>query len=114
LPLSFTHEVKTEAAEPRVRVAYRTRKLERWYTGSKEAQRALGPIVARRYVIRINIIRAAKNLEELRGLPGLRFHELKGDRTGRYSITLDGFYRLIVTIEGESVTVEEVSKHYGD
>jgi proteic killer suppression protein len=50
-------------------------------------------------------------------LPGLRFHALAGSREGQYAINLNGFYRLIVSLEGaelQIVRVEEVSKHYGD
>lgn len=47
-------------------------------------------------------------------LPGLRCHPLVGDREGFYGVKLTGFYRLIVNIEEGVVTIEEVSKHYGD
>jgi proteic killer suppression protein len=73
--------------------------------------------VARRYIQRINIMKAARGLDELTRLPGLRCHPLKGQRAGQYAIDLTGFYRLIFTLRGESLTIvriEEVSKHYGD
>ncbi len=50
-------------------------------------------------------------------LPGLRCHPLKGKRIGQYAINLNGFYRLIFTLTGETleiVRIEEVSKHYDD
>jgi proteic killer suppression protein len=50
-------------------------------------------------------------------LPGLRCHELKGDRKGQYAINLTGYYRLIFTVTDkkmEIVCIEEVSKHYED
>lgn len=56
-------------------------------------------------------------LNELMQLPGLRCHELKGDRKGQYAIKLTGFYRIIFTVIGkklEIACIEEVSKHYDD
>ena len=81
------------------------------------AVRAFGDEVARRYIQRINIIKATRSANDLHKLPGLRFHALTGKRQGQYAINLTGFYRLIVTLQGtklEVVQIEEVSKHYGD
>jgi proteic killer suppression protein len=47
----------------------------------------------------------------------LHCHPLKGERQKEWAITLKGFYRLIFTLEGQSleiVRIQEVSKHYGD
>ncbi len=73
--------------------------------------------VGRRYIQRINIIKQVQNLEELEKIPALRCHPLKGDRDGQYGVNLTGFYRLILTIKDDAMTVaqiEEVSKHYDD
>lgn len=115
MPL-FTHRVNTKPnPEPEtVQVEFRTKKLEGWYKESAKAQRDLGAKIARKYIGRVNIIKKAKSVDELSGLPGLRFHKLTGDRAGQYAINLDGFYRLHVTVGDEMVTIEEVSKHYGD
>jgi plasmid maintenance system killer protein len=43
---------------------------------------------------RLDDLRAAANLQVMRGLPG-RCHELTGDHKGDLSIDLDGPYRLI-------------------
>jgi proteic killer suppression protein len=98
-------------------VRFRTRHLEQCYLESKVAIREFGAEVGRRYVQRIQIVRNTRSVGELRGLPGLRFHALKGSRDGQFAINLTGFYRLIVTLEGaelQIVRIEEVSKHYGD
>jgi proteic killer suppression protein len=81
------------------------------------AIREFGAEVARRYVQRIQIVKNTRSVDELRRLPGLRFHALSGNRDSQYAINLTGFYRLIVTLEGtklQIVRIEEVSKHYGD
>lgn len=98
-------------------VRFRTRKLEREYERSKEASKAYGPQVGRRYVERVNIIKSATSIEQLEKLPAIECHPLKGDRKGQWSVTLTGQMRLIFTLHGENLEtarIEEVSKHYGD
>jgi proteic killer suppression protein len=98
-------------------VQFRTRKLQKQYENSREAQKAYGEEVARRYIQRVEIVKQAHDIEELQRLPGLHCHELKGDREGQWAIKLTGQFRLIFTLAGERlaiVLVEEVSKHYGD
>ncbi len=98
-------------------VAFRTRKLEREYREYARAVRTYGADVARKYIQRINIIRQARNIDELMGLPALRCHPLNGDRQGQYAMHLTGFSRLIFTLKGDALEIariEEVSKHYGD
>ena len=83
----------------------------------REAEKAYGREVAGKYISRVNIIKAACDINELRSLPVLHCHALKGDRQGQWSVKLTGFYRLILTLHGgrlEIVRIEEVSKHYDD
>jgi proteic killer suppression protein len=98
-------------------IAFRTRKLEREYREYVKAVKSYGPEVARRYIQRINIIKQVQDIEELKSLPALRCHSLRGNYRGEYAITLTGFYRLIISLKGnalEIAQIEEVSKHYGD
>lgn len=98
-------------------IVFRTRKLEREYQEYARAVKSYGPEVARRYILRINIIKQARDIEELMSLPALRCHALRGNYRGQYAIKLTGFYRLIFTLKGnalEIAQIEEVSKHYGD
>src|SRR5262249_34786890 len=44
---------------------------------------------------RLDELRAADVLEDIRHLPGLRCHELTGDRDGQLSVDLDHPYRLL-------------------
>ena len=100
-----------------MQIEFRTKKLQKQYVQQKLAVKAYGNEVARKYIQRINIIKQAKDFDELSGLTGLRCHPLKGDREGQHAISLTGFYRLIFTLVGESleiVQIEEVSKHYDD
>jgi len=98
-------------------VEFRTNKLKKCFLDYKHATRVFGEQVARKYIQRINIIKATHSLDDLIAQPLLKCHPLKGNRKGQYAIQLTGFYRLIFTINGETlslVTIEEVSKHYDD
>lgn len=98
-------------------IQFRTKKLQKHYENHKEAEKVYGVTVARRYIGRVNIIKQTRDLNELMQLPGLRCHELKGDRKGQYAINLTGFYRLIFTVVDkklEIACIQEVSKHYED
>jgi proteic killer suppression protein len=98
-------------------VRFRTPKLRKQFEKGKEAIRAYGEEVGRRYVQRINLIKSTRDMDTLKKLPGLRCHELKGDCMGQWAVNLNGFYRLIFILEGQSpeiICIEKVSKHYGD
>ncbi|MBN2896137.1 MAG: type II toxin-antitoxin system RelE/ParE family toxin [Campylobacterales bacterium] len=98
-------------------ISFRTKKLQKQYENSSEAVKAYGSQIARKFIMRVNTLKAAKNFDELYSLPGWDFHPLTGDRKGEYAIKLTGFWRLIITNDGDSfdiAKIEEVSKHYGD
>ncbi|WP_294956925.1 type II toxin-antitoxin system RelE/ParE family toxin [Sulfurovum sp.] len=98
-------------------IRFRTKKLEKQYLNHREASKAYGQQVAKRYIMRINIIKMAKCFDDLYTIPTLKFHPLEGNRKGEFAVTLTGFYRLIITNDGETfdiARIEEVSKHYGD
>lgn len=98
-------------------VKFKTKKLEKQFLQSKLAEKAYGQDVAKKYIMRVNILKSAKSFEELYQIPTLKFHPLTGNRKGEYAIKLTGFYRLIITNDGDVfdiAKIEEVSKHYGD
>lgn len=98
-------------------VNFKTKKLEKCYCLSSEAKKSFGDQIAKKYIQRVNLIKAARNLDEVMSLPGLRCHSLKGNRQGQHAVRLTGFYRLIFTVDGDRLDIaliEEVSKHYDD
>jgi proteic killer suppression protein len=100
-----------------VEIIFRSRKLEKEYRQHDKAVKAYGPAVARKYIQRINIIKQARDIDELMNLPALDCHPLKGNCYGQSAVKLTGFYRLIFTLMGDALEIahiEEVSKHYGD
>ena len=100
-----------------MQIKFRTKKLEKQYLRKTEAIKAYGPNVAKKYILRIGILKSAKCFDDLYDISVLDFHPLTGNRKGQFAIKLTGFYRLIITNDGEVfdiVKIEEVSGHYGD
>lgn len=97
-------------------VKFRTTDLQEAYTTHKKAVRLWGDQVARKYVQRVDALYAAASADDLFKIPPLRFHPLRGDREGKYALTVHDRTRLVVSFEDPAMTrvvVEEVSKHYG-
>lgn len=51
----------------------------------------------------LTAIIAAQDLEGMRGPPGWRLHQLKGDRAGTWSISVSGNWRITFSIEAGEV-----------
>ncbi len=97
-------------------VRFRDAALREAYERLAVGRRRWGEKVARIYVRRINQLFACATTDDLRTLPALRFHALKGERKGEYAIDIDGFWRIILSFAAtkQIIIVEEVSKHYDD
>lgn len=98
-------------------IKFKTNKLQKQYENSKDAVKAYGMDVAKKYIQRVNILKSTKSFDELYKIPQLKFHPLTGNRNGEFAISLTGFYRLIITNDGDSfdiAKIEKVSKHYDD
>lgn len=98
-------------------IKFKTNKLQKQYENSKDAVKAYGSDVAKKYIQRVNILKSTKSFDELYKIPQLKFHPLTGNRNGEFAISLTGFYRLIITNDGDSfdiAKIEELSKHYDD
>ena len=99
-----------------MRVIFRTNELQRTYEESTRAVRLWGEAVARKYILRMEVIYAAANFDALRRIRALRLHVLEPPRTGQWAMDLTGRWRLIVvpSEDEEGLTVWEVTNHYGD
>lgn len=95
-------------------VRFGNQQLRRCFERSAEAARRWGPDVGRRYIQRVSALHAADHFNDLFTIRAFRLHPLGGNREGQYALTLIGRWRLIIRLEGETITVEEVSNHYGD
>lgn len=98
-----------------MRVVFRTRKLCQAYEEVDRAIRLWGSDVAAKYISRVNAIYAAQNFDVIKPIRAFDPHELKGQRAGEWALALTRRCRLIVipSEDGETVTIKEVTKHYG-
>ena len=71
--------------------AFRCADTERLFQGERVARFANIETVARR---KLEMVAAAKRLEDLRSPPGNRLEALKGDRAGQHSIRVNDQYRV--------------------
>lgn len=99
-----------------VRVEFGSNQLRRAYEQSAQAIRKWGAVVAQKYIGRTDALFAAENFEVIKQLRSLRAHPLERRYEGQWALDLTGRWRLIVTPseDGKSVTIEEVTNHYGD
>lgn len=77
-------------------IGFRSAKLAKECNDFSLLRRAEGEQRAKLIRRRLDALRAAVTLEDLRNVPG-RLHELSGDRKGQLTLDLDGPYRLIIT-----------------
>jgi len=88
--------------------------------GSKDTERlwnqkfvkSVDRIVQRAVLRKLEIIHAAKDVEDLRVPPGNRLEKLVGDRGGQYSIRVNAQWRIcFVWMDGGAEDVELVDYH---
>ena len=76
------------------------------------AVRGLTQDIQKRARIKLKMLDAAKELQDLRSPPGNRLEELRGDRMGTYSIRVNDQWRICFAwAEGEALDVELVDYH---
>ena len=75
-------------------IQFGTEKLAKECNSTKLLVRNQGEQRAKLIRRRLDALRAAVVLDDLRNTPG-RLHELKGNRKGQFSMDLDGPYRLL-------------------
>ena len=77
-----------------MQVVYADKELARCAGDRAYAVRKMGQRRADVYMDRLNDLRGAANLDDLKDVPG-RYHELTGNRSGQWACDLDHPYRLI-------------------
>jgi proteic killer suppression protein len=88
-------------------IIFGTSKMERECNDSKLARKKHGKERADRLRRRLDELRAANSLEEIRTLPQARAHELVADRAGQISLDLDHPYRLIIEPAHDPLPVKD-------
>lgn len=86
------------------------KETEKLYRTGKSKK--LPPEIWKRAVRKLDILRRAKNLEDLKIPPSNRLETLKGDLEGFYSIRINDQYRIIFRFEnGDAYDVAIVDYH---
>jgi plasmid maintenance system killer protein len=96
-----------------MQISFRTNELKAAFEAEAVAVKLWGNKAGRRYAERVRFLQGVTNILQIRQAKTLDLHFLKGGRyPGRHAIRLDEFWRIIVLIEGTTIRIEEVSKHY--
>ena len=93
-------------------------RLEALYVSGKGAGKFPEPVV-NAFLRRVRALEAALDDRDLRAQKSLHFESLKGKiHAGKHSLRLNEKWRLIIEVAGagsaKSVTIHEISNHYGD
>ncbi len=83
-------------------IQFKTERFAKECNSTKLLVKAQGEARARLIRRRLDALRAAVVLADLRNAPG-RLHELKGSRKGQLSFDLDGPYRLLFVVNHDPV-----------
>lgn len=76
-------------------ISFADNKLAKICNSEKQMLRKFGKPIAERIGQRLNELKAAETLADMRNLPGARCHELKGDRAGCFAVDLVHPHRLV-------------------
>jgi proteic killer suppression protein len=74
--------------------------------------RKLPPDIQKRALDKLKLINAALSVEDLRSPPSNRLHQLKDDRAGQHSVSINGQWRICFAWkDGDAQDVEIVDYH---
>ena len=82
-------------------IAFRTRKLQRTFSAEVALRKAYGARRAKVVMVRMAVLRAARNLASVPTAPPSRRHRLGGNRDGQYAVDLVHPYRLVFAPDHE-------------
>ena len=91
-------------------ITFGDNKLKKYANCDRDGQKKLGDKRFKLYKKRLDQIKAAKTLEDLRYAPG-RFHELKENKKGQWACDLDHPYRLIFTPQENPIPTDDYGKY---
>lgn len=87
-------------------ITFSDKDLRECANDAKRCQKEMGMRRTKLYQMRLGDLDSADTLEDVRNLPG-RYHELKGDRKGRWACDLDHPYRLVFVPHEEPIPVDD-------
>ena len=87
-------------------ISYKSEKLKKTLTDNREIVKSFGER-ARKIRLRLMQSKAAKTLAEIKTLPAVHCHALKGNRTGQVAINISENWRLIFEPDHSSLRTLE-------
>lgn len=92
-------------------VSFSSTEAERIWSGTRS--RKLPADIQNRALDKLRMLNRARTLDDLRNPPGNRLHELKDDRAGQHSISINMRWRIcFVWKDGNAHDVEIVDYHH--
>jgi len=88
-------------------IAFKQDLLRKCANDHRYARRKLGPIRAKKYLLRLQQMHDAVCLEDLHNLPQIDIHELTANRKGQLACNLDHPYRLILVPAHDPIPTKE-------
>lgn len=76
-------------------ITFKNRKLEKIFNSESELQKTYGKSLARKIMMRFEVLGVAKNLALISTEPPHRRHLLRGNRSGQFAVDLDQSHRLV-------------------
>jgi plasmid maintenance system killer protein len=86
-----------------VEVGFDSRRLQELFNDPAKLRRRFGAERARKIALRLSQIAAAADLGDLCRVPQARCHQLTADRSERFSLDLDGPYRLLIEVGDDPI-----------
>ncbi|HHV72622.1 MAG TPA: hypothetical protein GXX38_08460 [Clostridia bacterium] len=108
-----------------MKIYFKSRKLKKQCEDPKEAQKEYGARIGNKLTQRVNELKSAPNLADIKKIPAARLHRLEGQRINEFAVDLVHPFRLVFKpiLEGnanlddlDSITVvriEEVIDYHG-
>ncbi|MEP7128799.1 MAG: type II toxin-antitoxin system RelE/ParE family toxin [Chitinophagales bacterium] len=91
-------------------ITFENRKLEKIANDDSKMMADLGKKRAIKFKQRLDDLKGAATLEDVRHLPG-NYHELTGNRKGQWACDLDQPYRLIFTPQEKPIPTDPSGKY---
>lgn len=89
-----------------MQIIFNSTKMEKTCNDSRKSQQRFGSIRAKILRRRLDELRAADTLENMRPIVSARCHELSQNRKGQLSVDLDHPYRLLFVPEHDPIPIK--------
>ncbi len=90
-----------------LKISFKTTKLQKIFNSEKELKRVFGQQQAVKIMLRMGVLVAANNLNDISTNSPENRHELHGDRSGQFAVDLKQPYRLIFEPAHDPLPIKE-------